>query len=88
MDSGFGLRTLASAMGAYNRMSDHNGSVWPHDTAITVAGLLRNRHLPVAVRLAERLANGLIDAVARSTGGCPIVLRDFPDRVLIGRCPI
>jgi hypothetical protein len=68
MDSGFGLRTLASAMGAYNWMSDHNGSVWPHDTAITVAGLLRYRHLPGAVRLAERLANGLPDAVGAFDG--------------------
>ena len=71
MDSGFGLRTLASAMGAYNWMSDHNGSVWPHDTAITVAGLLRYRHLQGAVRLAERLANGLPDAVGAFYGRLP-----------------
>ena len=38
---GFGIRTLAASMGAYNPMSYHNGSVWPHDTAIAVAGLMR-----------------------------------------------
>ena len=36
---------------------DHNGSVWPQDTAIAVAGL-RYRHVPGAVPLAERLATG------------------------------
>ncbi|HEY5274006.1 MAG TPA: glycogen debranching N-terminal domain-containing protein [Acidimicrobiales bacterium] len=39
--SGWGVRTLSSKMAAYNPMSYHNGSVWPHDTAICVAGLTR-----------------------------------------------
>ena len=29
MFSGWGIRTLASSMGAYNPVSYHNGSVWP-----------------------------------------------------------
>jgi glycogen debranching enzyme len=41
MFSGWGVRTLATDMGAYNPASYHNGSVWPHDNAIIVAGLLR-----------------------------------------------
>jgi glycogen debranching enzyme len=41
MFSGWGVRTLASNMGAYNPASYHNGSVWPHDNAIIAAGLLR-----------------------------------------------
>src|SRR6185437_9124568 len=41
MFSGFGIRTLASSCGAYNPMSYHNGSVWPHDNAICAAGLMR-----------------------------------------------
>ena len=32
--SAAGLRTLARSMGAYDPLSYHNGSVWPHDTAI------------------------------------------------------
>ncbi|GFG53579.1 amylo-alpha-1,6-glucosidase [Mycolicibacterium agri] len=78
MDTGFGLRTLASDMGAYNPMSYHNGSVWPHDTAIAVAGLLRYRHLPGAVELAERLANGLIDAATAFGGRLPELFCGFP----------
>jgi glycogen debranching enzyme len=78
MDSGFGLRTLASTMGAYNPMSYHNGSVWPHDTAIAVAGLLRYRHLPGAVQLAERLANGLLDAADAFDGRLPELFCGFP----------
>ncbi|ROP41622.1 glycogen debranching N-terminal domain-containing protein [Saccharothrix texasensis] len=71
MDTGYGLRTLASTMGAYNPMSYHNGSVWPHDTAIAVAGLLRYAHLPGAVDLAHRLAAGLLDAAAAFGGRLP-----------------
>ncbi|NUT46469.1 MAG: amylo-alpha-1,6-glucosidase, partial [Saccharothrix sp.] len=71
MDTGYGLRTLASSMGAYNPMSYHNGSVWPHDTAIAVAGLLRYAHLPGAVELAHRLADGLLDAAASFGGRLP-----------------
>ncbi|GAA5057074.1 amylo-alpha-1,6-glucosidase [Nocardia callitridis] len=71
MDSGFGLRTLASSMGAYNPMSYHCGSVWPHDTAIAVAGLLRYRHLPGAVELATKLADGLLAAAAAFDGRLP-----------------
>ena len=29
--SGWGIRTLATSMPAYNPVSYHNGSVWPHD---------------------------------------------------------
>jgi glycogen debranching enzyme len=37
--SGFGLRTLASGQAAYNPLSYHNGTVWPHDNALIVKGL-------------------------------------------------
>ncbi|HXV01492.1 MAG TPA: glycogen debranching N-terminal domain-containing protein [Caulobacteraceae bacterium] len=40
-DSGWGLRTLAAGAVRYNPMSYHNGSVWPHDTAIALAGMAR-----------------------------------------------
>ncbi len=62
MDSGFGLRTLSSTMHRYNPMGYHTGSVWPHDSAIAVAGLLRYHHIPGAVDLAERLSGGLVEA--------------------------
>jgi glycogen debranching enzyme len=78
MDTGYGLRTLASSMGAYNPMSYHNGSVWPHDTAIAVAGLLRYHHIPGAVELAERLATGLLDAAAAFGTRLPELFCGFP----------
>ncbi len=39
MFSGWGVRTLSATHGAYNPMSYHNGSVWPHDNAIVALGL-------------------------------------------------
>ena len=40
-DSGFGIRTLGRDQPNFNPMSYHNGSVWPHDTAICAAGFAR-----------------------------------------------
>jgi glycogen debranching enzyme len=39
--SGWGIRTLASDQARYNPMSYHNGSIWPHDSAICAAGIAR-----------------------------------------------
>ena len=41
MFTGWGVRTLASGERLYNPMSYHNGSVWPHDTAIAATGMRR-----------------------------------------------
>ena len=41
MASGWGLRTLSSAMAGFNPISYHVGSVWPHDTALACEGLRR-----------------------------------------------
>ncbi len=38
MFNGWGIRTLSSDMAAYNPMSYHNGSIWPHDNAMIVRG--------------------------------------------------
>lgn len=77
MDSGFGLRTLATTMGAYNPVSYHNGSIWPHDTAIAVAGLMRYSQVPGAVETAQRLASGLVDAAATFSGRLPELFCGF-----------
>jgi glycogen debranching enzyme len=58
MFTGFGVRTLATTMGAYNPMSYHNGSVWPHDNAIIAAGLARYGFREEA----ERITLGMLDA--------------------------
>lgn len=39
--SGWGLRTLGTGEARYNAVSYHNGSVWPHDTALFAWGLHR-----------------------------------------------
>lgn len=39
--NGWGIRTVAEGQSRYNPMSYHNGSVWPHDTAIAAMGLAR-----------------------------------------------
>jgi glycogen debranching enzyme len=41
MFSGWGVRTMSSEDRGFNPVSYHNGSVWPHDNAITAAGLAR-----------------------------------------------
>jgi glycogen debranching enzyme len=58
MFSGWGIRTLATTMGAYNPMSYHNGSVWPHDNALCAAGLMRYGFIDQA----QRVTDAIIDA--------------------------
>jgi glycogen debranching enzyme len=40
MDCGFGLRTMSSRSAGFNALSYHGGSVWAHDTAIALHGLV------------------------------------------------
>jgi len=49
--TGWGLRTLARGEPRYNPMSYHNGSIWPHDTALCAAGIARYGHRDGALRL-------------------------------------
>ncbi len=39
--SGWGVRTMSKADAAYNPLSYHNGTVWPHDNSLCAAGLAR-----------------------------------------------
>ena len=50
-NNGWGLRTLASDQPRFNPMSYHNGSVWPHDTAICAAGMAAYGHRHAAATL-------------------------------------
>jgi glycogen debranching enzyme len=49
--TGWGLRTLALGQSRYNPMSYHNGSIWPHDTALCAAGIARYGHRDAAMQL-------------------------------------
>jgi glycogen debranching enzyme len=53
--SGYGLRTTASGEPRYNPMAYHNGSVWPHDTALVALGLARYGYQAEAGRLLRAL---------------------------------
>jgi glycogen debranching enzyme len=73
MFSGWGVRTLATTMGAYNPMSYHNGSVWPHDNGIIAAGLMRYGF----VEHAQRVACAVLDAAAEFDGRLPELMCGF-----------
>lgn len=55
MFSGWGIRTLSSEEAAYNPMSYHNGSVWPHDNGMIVSGLCARGEKEFANRVFEAL---------------------------------
>ncbi len=73
MFSGWGVRTLASDMGAYNPASYHNGSVWPHDNAIMAVGLMRYGF----VEEAQRIATALFEAADYTDGRLPELFCGF-----------
>lgn len=56
--SGWGIRTLAAGQSAYDPYSYHRGSVWPHDTSLIAAGLLKAG----AAKESETLALALMQA--------------------------
>jgi len=73
MFSGWGVRTLASDMGAYNPASYHNGSVWPHDNALIASGLLRYGYIAEA----QRISTALLEAAEYSGGRLPELFCGF-----------
>jgi glycogen debranching enzyme len=61
MFTGFGIRTLSTSNRGYNPLSYHCGSVWPHDTALIAAGMLR-----LGLSDGHQLALALLDAADES----------------------
>ena len=51
--SGWGIRTLSTRAATYDPCSYHNGSVWPHDSAMAAVGL-RRAGLPAEAELVAR----------------------------------
>jgi glycogen debranching enzyme len=72
--TGWGLRTLASGEARYNPMSYHNGSVWPHDTALCAAGIARYGDRAAAVRLLR----GMFEAAVHFDLRLPELFCGFP----------
>lgn len=61
LSSGLGVRTLSNDESGYWRLSYHCGTVWPHDTAIIIEGMLvAGLHEEAAT-----LASQLLDAAER-----------------------
>ncbi|MFC9351788.1 glycogen debranching N-terminal domain-containing protein [Arthrobacter sp. NPDC057013] len=80
MFSGWGVRTLATDMGAYNPVSYHNGSVWPHDNALIVAGLMRYGF----VKEAQQITTALMDASEHTNNRLPELFCGFSR----SECPV
>jgi glycogen debranching enzyme len=55
MFTGWGVRTLSYKESRFNPMSYHNGSVWPHDTALIAHGLARYGLAKEAMKLMQAL---------------------------------
>ncbi len=68
--SGWGVRTLAAGQAPYHPLSYHRGGVWPHDTAITVAGLAAAGRRTEAASIAD----GLLAAASYTEGRLPEVM--------------
>ncbi|HEX6489855.1 MAG TPA: glycogen debranching N-terminal domain-containing protein [Gaiellaceae bacterium] len=84
--SGWGIRSLSSAMDGYNPLEYHAGTVWPHDSALCAEGMRRyglREHagrvcraiLEAAVAFDYRLPE-LFAGFARDQTGLPI---SYPD---------
>jgi glycogen debranching enzyme len=53
--SGWGVRTMSSGDSAFNPLSYHNGTVWPHDNSLIASGLARYSRWPETHRIARRM---------------------------------
>ena len=60
-DDGWGVRTLARDEVRFNPMSYHNGSIWPHDTALCAAGMASYGYREAAARLLSELFAAALD---------------------------
>ena len=75
--TGWGVRTVATSEARYNPMSYHNGSVWPHDTALIALGFSRYGLRDAAAQL----LTGLFDASSFvDLGRLPELFCGFPRR--------
>ena len=71
---GWGIRTMAEGEGGYDPDSYHDGSVWPHDNALIVAGLQRYGFREEA----NRVAAALLDAAPHFDYRLPEVFAGYP----------
>lgn len=82
MSSGFGIRTMSSGAAGFWPLSYHGGSVWAHDTAVAVHGMLRAGLRDEAAAVARQLVEAaegfdyrmpeLHAGDTRTPGGAPV----------------
>jgi glycogen debranching enzyme len=73
--SGWGVRTLGAGEVRYNPLSYHNGSVWPHDNALLIGGLVRYGFYEEALRAMEALFRL---AMSQPDGRLPELVGGYP----------
>ncbi|MFI2651148.1 glycogen debranching N-terminal domain-containing protein [Micromonospora fulviviridis] len=79
MFSGWGIRTLSRGDAPYNGLGYHLGTVWPHDTSISVLGLARYGFRDEA----NQVALALLDTAAQFGDRLPEAIAGFErDRTL------
>ncbi len=71
--TGWGIRTMANDAAAFNPISYHNGTVWPHDSALAAWGLARHGY----VAEARRVGRALIEAAAHFDWSLPEVFAGY-----------
>jgi glycogen debranching enzyme len=74
MFTGWGVRSLSAADGGYNPLAYHNGTVWPHDTAICAEGMRRYGFYDEA----GVVAKSVLDTAEKFTNQLPEVFAGFP----------
>jgi glycogen debranching enzyme len=73
MYSGWGIRSMSTEDGGYNPLEYHNGTVWPHDTAIIAEGMRRYGFRDEA----SELARSLLEAAERFGNQLPEVFAGY-----------
>jgi glycogen debranching enzyme len=73
MFSGWGIRTMSTRERPYSPLRYHDGTVWPHDTAIVAEGMRRYGFRDEA----SRVAHALLDAARQLDHRLPEVFSGF-----------
>jgi glycogen debranching enzyme len=71
--TGWGIRTMASDAAAFNPISYHNGTVWPHDTSLAAWGLARHGYTAET----RRIGRALIEAAGHFDWSLPEVFAGY-----------
>lgn len=73
MFTGWGVRSMSSEDAGYNPLEYHNGTVWPHDTAICAEGMRRYGFYDEA----GRVCRALLEATEKFSNQLPEVFAGF-----------